>query len=375
MSDDDLYTIDKALLLTRLHKWIARGVLSGTPEQFAVVSQRTMTADERAEFDSDFGVPPDEMSKIGRLLALADGRLPYVPSGRVPWVEALEMQYLAAHVAIQAAHQDKGNVHKQTLATALPRCRAFAWVDPASTAVALAAETLPDFTTFQADEMPEGLAEQFWWLVPPIDLPMTAIDRQSKSKHAMDCERVCAITLSANTADRSLLMWAHRRTYAEGQTFPLSTFSARIYDGEEFGAWYADMVRNSDAGWCHEDHLNSHRLMRFVLAGIAWLNQRIAVTSHGHVERHRRKQLAREHRHLPPLSSDVQVVALRRVEHEARPAGSTDREWTCRWVVGGHWRHQPYKTGRRVIFISPYIKGPADKPLRQHGVRVYKVQR
>ena len=52
--------------------------------------------------------------------------------------------------------------------------------------------------------------------------------------------------------------------------------------------------------------------MRVFLAGCAWLQQRIKVTSDGHIERHRRKQLARDHH--APLPGDVNIIELRRRE-------------------------------------------------------------
>lgn len=42
------------------------------------------------------------------------------------------------------------------------------------------------------------------------------------------------------------------------------------------------------------------------------------------------------------------------------------REFTCRWMVRGHWRQQwyPSRGVHRPIWINPHIKGPDDKPLR-----------
>ena len=65
----------------------------------------------------------------------------------------------------------------------------------------------------------------------------------------------------------------------------------------------------------------------------------------------------------------VRLLHLRRppagsgVEGEDEVGG---REYTCRWMVRGHWRQQWYKSrdGHRPIWISPHIKGPEGKPLR-----------
>jgi hypothetical protein len=73
----------------------------------------------------------------------------------------------------------------------------------------------------------------------------------------------------------------------------------------------------------------------------------------------------------------VSVITLR---HRApfREDGETQVEWRHRWVVRGHWRHQPYKGEDggviyRWIYINPFIKGPEGAPLkRSEKVNVWK---
>ena len=67
--------------------------------------------------------------------------------------------------------------------------------------------------------------------------------------------------------------------------------------------------------------------------------------------------------------SHVRLIRLR----EVRSAGARDPEaekrhveWTHRWIVNGHmaWRRcGPKGESRRLVFVSPYVKGPKDKPL------------
>jgi hypothetical protein len=72
----------------------------------------------------------------------------------------------------------------------------------------------------------------------------------------------------------------------------------------------------------------------------------------------------------------ITVVRLRR---PSAPAGDQEHgkvEWTHRWLVSGHWRWQPYGDGvRRQIWISPYVKGPDDKPLEVRKIRVFELVR
>lgn len=86
-----------------------------------------------------------------------------------------------------------------------------------------------------------------------------------------------------------------------------------------------------------------------------------------------RRQL--ERKNLP--SQHVTVITLRR--SSIKGDGTTEVEWTHRWLVRGHWRNQPCKDENgewihRLIYIHPYVKGPEDAPLliREH---VYSLAR
>lgn len=79
-------------------------------------------------------------------------------------------------------------------------------------------------------------------------------------------------------------------------------------------------------------------------------------------DRHTRKQLAR----VRLRDQRVTVIELRR--RESRDHGPAERDYDHRWLVRGHWRRQPCKDAagewtHRVIWISPYIKGPEGTPL------------
>ena len=53
-------------------------------------------------------------------------------------------------------------------------------------------------------------------------------------------------------------------------------------------------------------------------------------------------------------------------------------DWSCRWLVRGHWRQQPCGAGhaeRRPTWILPHLKGPERKPLKAPGAMVFAVVR
>jgi len=81
---------------------------------------------------------------------------------------------------------------------------------------------------------------------------------------------------------------------------------------------------------------------------------------------------------VEPHETTCNVVVLRRQSdrHRADAEGGPV-EWSHQWIVRGHWRKQFYpKAGRNVpIFIAPYIKGPADKPMKAPNPTVFSVER
>lgn len=70
----------------------------------------------------------------------------------------------------------------------------------------------------------------------------------------------------------------------------------------------------------------------------------------------------------------VTVVRLRRPEGPEHDVEHGTVNWSHRWLVGGHWRSQWYASlgVHRQIWISPFVKGPADKPLEVNRVRAFE---
>ena len=89
-------------------------------------------------------------------------------------------------------------------------------------------------------------------------------------------------------------------------------------------------------------------------------------------DRAQRRRLEREN-----LPSEVLVIQFRKTRYTSAEGGEERSvNWSHRWIVGGHWRWQPYKDPasggeiKKRIWISPYVKGPDDKPLKTKE-RVY----
>ena len=311
-----------------------------------------------------------------------------------PWMTALEAQFAAMReTQIQLAHDPEPG-YRQLLNNSISALRCadtYDWSVESATAVRQAARTVPLDTTLEAgDFLAEGyvLAPRWYWFEgdPQYELPLP-LPGNPPSIH-----RICALLLQPAQIkpDDEVPTRAAPAGYGIGFTlygYSTTDSAKRLFPSGNF-AWgfgeplSAVLTRGKTtlsevspiAAAIGED------LSRFVAASQAWLNQRYLVETAGPVERHRRKQLAREYALEAPWMSDVKVIHLRRRESTPRQAtdGAAGVDWQCRWIVNGHWTHQvcgPGRTGRRLKWIQAYPKGPADKPLRVPKTTVYVVDR
>lgn len=113
----------------------------------------------------------------------------------------------------------------------------------------------------------------------------------------------------------------------------------------------------------------------FVLTFFCFIETKIFQTSSSRLERAVRRRLAGKLREEPL----VRVVTLRRtagappkdvkgVSHEAV-------DWSCRWVVSGHWHRYHTREGVQAQWLMPYIKGPENRPLKPPRGRLFAVAR
>lgn len=103
----------------------------------------------------------------------------------------------------------------------------------------------------------------------------------------------------------------------------------------------------------------------WIMAAEIFLAQRVFAVDKGHIERHTRKRIEKAGE-IPP---EVHVVRLRKYANcePNTKAEAKEVEWTCRWMVRGHWTNQWYPSEgvHRPLWIMPYVKGPEDKPFRE----------
>jgi len=117
-------------------------------------------------------------------------------------------------------------------------------------------------------------------------------------------------------------------------------------------------------------------LLLIFASALTFMQQQILVAGKRDItDRPTRRRLQREGWTEPPV---VRVVELRRRIY-VDPKTREEREgpeWSCQWLVRGHWRQQWYpSTGIHAPrWIMPYAKGPLDKPLRASS-RIFAVIR
>lgn len=254
----------------------------------------------------------------------------------------------------------------------------------AETAGLILAESadVPCETPLSAVETPGGGRAGWFWFAEALPVMM---DSRSPTVQALlwywrDVSKVpelaiCGYVLDAQGTLLPVGWWAWKRSATIHQM--LGALVAAFDNGEV-------LVANDEPLGREEMIAGATRLSQFFLAACVWMQKKILVGEQGHVERHARKRIEREHKVAPT----VQVIALRKsyrerlddVVAERPPEGAHTRDWSCRWWVGGVFgfpRLQACGPGlkeRRLIWVDPFVKGPKDKPLRTRD-RVYAVVR
>lgn len=250
----------------------------------------------------------------------------------------------------------------------LAGCDTYAWSADTAKAVWLASRTIPDTTRF-SEQVCEQLIDKWWWFEWPLPVsmrwtpPPTVVTHELKALHLW----------GSIWQDRPMLMFEEFRQSDQG-------LQVTGMVGVEAGSTLAEnsdetVVADPFTGRKKPASEASRLVPRFLLAACTWLEQRICSVSLSPIERHRRKQIARDFRIPPP--PEVKVVQLRRLENPQRTPGESEPvDWSCRWIVNGHWRNQICAKGEhKLIYILPYVKGPEDKPLRVPAQTVYAVNR
>ncbi len=112
-----------------------------------------------------------------------------------------------------------------------------------------------------------------------------------------------------------------------------------------------------------------------IIAAHEFMNSTVAIQKTYQANHQVRKQFKKLGIDVPA----VNAVVLRRAERIPGDGSMrSDVEWSCQWLVRGHWRrlHDPRKSdGVQVVYIQPHAKGPQDKPFRAPRETVFVARR
>jgi hypothetical protein len=161
-------------------------------------------------------------------------------------------------------------------------------------------------------------------------------------------------------------------TVVDGVARPLASVS--WLDGSELSALLATTVvrlERNDSRLFDDGDMAS---MRFIVAMWLFMQQRILVTRQQRPSRAVARR-AKSFRDDPVL----RVIELRSREYQTvqREGEAEHRDYSCQWIVRGHWRQQWYPSlGRhQPKWITPHVKGPSDAPLKTPRANVFAVVR
>jgi hypothetical protein len=126
----------------------------------------------------------------------------------------------------------------------------------------------------------------------------------------------------------------------------------------------------------HEDRDPRAEKLRVSYAFFAFIQQRLVEFTQGEADRASRR---RAEAIAPQVNANaIHVIRLRRIEHRSQDGPATHVDWSCRWIVSGHWRRQPCglaRADRRLLWVHSHIKGPENKPMKAPAARVFAVIR
>lgn len=252
-------------------------------------------------------------------------------------------------------------------------------------------ETTPDLSDIREEDLPSDSG--FMWLDKPIPRPSVEDDAEHPPllMHAVSWCRVGPVPITLNAEAKGVAeasgipvgSTASIPVHTDGQAVSIP---ATAMPGQQPGVYtgYVEAVRIREWAWNDDrnviprplhlmgqsllvltDHVHTP-LPELQLVHMLWILMQMEITAATPVRPNRagRKRAAA----LRP-DPEVKVITLRRPAHGEKPVvGHQHVDWSCSWLVRGHWRHAPhgghYADGRTRTWIKPYIKGPDGMPLR-----------
>lgn len=178
--------------------------------------------------------------------------------------------------------------------------------------------------------------------------------------------------------------WIHSFNLVHGHTIGEAVKVANEEEKEEmrnmvFNEEGNELIELDDEAWekYKQEKITPYtNIKRLIHTYFLIMSQTLTAKTTERGDRAQRRRLERDN-----LPSEVLVIQFRKTRYTSAEGGEERNvNWSHRWIVGGHWRWQPYKDPasggeiKKRIWISPYVKGPDDKPLKTKE-RVYVLAR
>lgn len=340
---------------------------------------------------------------------------------RAPWIEAMEAQlhgiklldFLMDKMSYKTlkgwarASLQQWHVDRFIMGHATP----FVWNQDTLAASLAASRTIPLDTKINAFNLETNAA---WWYFDDAPLPIQTVSNPNAHIHAMSFGWVRHGAIEVDLKDLKVtdvvepvgpaafvitcwipdpwsesepswrgrfgnLMPSQVWTWFDGETLQEMLDRCRREHRQQYGPggkWHSEHIVGEDV-FMHAAEVMS----RFILAGFAWMNQKVLVLQDGGLPRQRRKDYQRTVSHD---ESTVKIIQLRRTQHvptlddNPEKTDRTDPYYSVRFEVDPHWRNQacgPNMSDRRLRWIDAYMKGPDDAPLHVPQRKIYVVTR
>jgi hypothetical protein len=256
--------------------------------------------------------------------------------------------------------------------TTIRRADPFWWEPEICEVVTVASETLPDWTPRrELFPMPSG----FFLFARPIPLPpedsalnTRVFDQPLRAvswSFGLDGETVhCQGWTHISSGE---IAWAG----PGGQMYFGQKVEAQDWDAQTMVGFHR--LPNGEVEYLEKPVRRAVKTLAVLGACLLFLEQQFAVSERRAPDRLARRRFEKANIEYPEL----RVIRLRKAHVDPAQKESGKVDWHVRWIVNGHWRQQWYASDQshRPLWILPYLKGPADKPLKAPTASVFAVVR
>lgn len=236
------------------------------------------------------------------------------------------------------------------------------------------AATLPD-TTIRASDFPTQAGYVYYAKPIPLGFSEEQMYRMARStgRVTLEIPPELAGFIWIPAANQGKIVYLLLRVREGTMKIPALGWVTHVVFGETWKRYKEGDTIGISETMQGETAQGFNRILRHLYSLLLFMQQKIVSSDKVRIANRQARRLVERAGH----EAAANLVTLRKRQRKESGEEQTV-EWSCRWLVGGHWRNQYYpKTQEhRPIFIFPYEKGPDDKPLKaSSGERIFRVSR